>query len=186
MRVVVFTAFTRWKPHYETDLEIIQRHLDDGDEVIHLHCDEDLLACDANPDHDLNICRNCVKIRKAGIPLLSRRVPSLPFVHLSQTNKQEIASVQKRFATIRELKSFYIENFDIGMAVLSSIISLTRDPEPDLSTLGDKIPRFIVSSLSVYRSLQNYLDANSVDRVYVFNGRFAPLRAVTRAQSSAR
>ena len=40
MRVLVFTANTDWKPHYETDLEIIQRHLDDGDEVVHLHCDD--------------------------------------------------------------------------------------------------------------------------------------------------
>ena len=70
------------------------------------------------------------------------------------------------------------------MAVLSSIISLTRDPELDLSGLDDMVSRFLVTALSVYRSLQNYLDENSVDCVYVFNGRFAPVRAVLRACQS--
>jgi hypothetical protein len=181
MRVLVFTAHTHWKPHYETDLEIIQRHLDDGDEVVHLHCDADLPACDANLHHDMAICRNCIGIRKAGISLLFPRVPSISFLNLSQSNKRELASVRKTFATIAELKRFYIEEFDIGMAVLSSIISRTRDPEPDLSVLGDMVSRFVVAALSVYRSLQNYLDENPVARAYVFNGRFAPVRAVLRA-----
>jgi hypothetical protein len=184
MRVVVFTAHTTWKPHYETDLEIIQRHLDDGDEVVHLRCDADLSACDANPHHDITKCRNCIEIRKAGISLLSSRVPSISFLNLSEPNKRELASLQKTFATIAELKSFYIEEFDIGMAVVSSIISLTRNPEPDLSALSDTISRFLMAALAVYRSLQNYLDQNSIDRVYVFNGRFAPVRAVLRACQS--
>src|SRR5919108_890777 len=141
MRVLVFTAHTNWKPHYETDLEIIQRHLDDGDEVIHLHCDADLPACDANPNHDLAKCRNCIEIRKAGISLLSARVPSISFLNLSESNKRELSAVQKTFATIAELKSFYIEEFDTGMAVFSSIISLTREAETDLSVGGDTVFR---------------------------------------------
>jgi hypothetical protein len=181
MRVLVFTAQTNWKPHYETDLEIIQRHLDDGDEVVHLHCEAELAACDDNPHHEMARCRNCIGIRKAGMSLLFPTVPSISFLNLSQSNERELASVQKTFATIAELKSFYIEEFDIGMAVLSSIISLTRDPEPDISVLNDMVSRYIVATLSIYRSMQNYLDVNPVDRVYVFNGRFAPVRAVLRA-----
>ena len=184
MRVLVFTAQTNWRPHYETDLELIQRHLDEGDEIVHLHCDADLLACDDNPNHDMAKCRNCIEIRKTGISLLSRRIPSISFLNLSQTNKQELASVQKTFATIAELKNFSIEELDIGMAVLSSVISLTRNPEPDVTALSHLIARFMVAALAVYRSLQNYLDQNAVDRVYVFNGRYAPVRAVLRACQS--
>src|SRR5262249_14283254 len=116
--------------------------------------------------------------------LLSPRVSSISFLNLSQANKQEIAAIQKTFATIAEFKNFYIEELDIGMAVLSSFISLTKDPEPDLPIRTDLISRFLVATLSVYRSVQNYLDENSVDRVYVFNGRYAPLRAVLRACQS--
>jgi Capsule polysaccharide biosynthesis protein len=184
VRVLVFTAHTNWKPHYETDLELIQRHLDKGDEVVHLHCDTELLACDANPNHDLDICRECTAIRKAGISLLQPRVPSISFLNLSQSNEQELGYVQKSFASIAELKNFCIEEFDIGMAVLSSIISLTRDPEPDLSAFSDTVSRFLAAALSIYRSVQNYLEENPVDRVYVFNGRFAPVRAVLRACQS--
>ena len=61
---------------------------------------------------------------------------------------------------------------------------MTRDPEPDLSVLGDMVSRFVVAALSVYRSLQNHLEQNPVARVYVFNGRFAPVRAVLRACQS--
>ena len=110
MRVLVFTAHTTWKPHYETDLEIIQRHLDDGDEVVHLHCDADLPACDANPHREMATCRNCIGIRQSGMSSLFPKCSSISFLNLSQSNKRELASVQKTFATIAELKSFYVRS----------------------------------------------------------------------------
>jgi Capsule polysaccharide biosynthesis protein len=184
MKVVVFTAYTRWTFHYATELEIMQRHLDDNDQVVQLYCDSALLACDVNPEHHANKCQECIGIRKNGLALLSPGVKSIPFLHLTRQDRHELAELRKHFDSIDELRSYRFDNFDVGYAVLSSIITWTRDPQVDLHVHDDLIARFVVSGFSVYRSMQNYLRQNQTDRVYVFNGRIVHARAVLRACQS--
>ena len=185
MKVIVFAPYVAVSPHGETDLEIIQRHLDAGDEVIHLHCNGTMMTCDFNQKHKFSGCCRCIQSQKNGLKLLSKPIPSISFLNLTPTNRQELAVLQKKFTSMNELKELKVENFDIGWAVLSSIISRIRDPYPDTTTaLSSFIARFVVTAYSVYRSIQNHLDKFPVDRVYVFNGRFAPCRAVLRACQS--
>jgi hypothetical protein len=181
MKVVVFTAYTGWKMHYATELEIIQRHLDAGDQVVHLHCGGELLACDINPYHVVERCRECIALRRSGLALISGELTSIQFFNLTRRDRRQIAAIKKRFDSIDELRDYRDENFDIGSAALSSIVSYLRNPQPDLKGYGNMAPRFIVAAFSVYRSMQNYLRKNKIDRVYVFNGRFAYARAVLRA-----
>ena len=184
MNVVVLSTYARWSVHYGTELEIIQRHLDDNDAVVQLYCDGVQLACDYNPGHSASKCRKCMRACQEGLSLLSARVPSISFLDLSPADTEEMARLPKTFATHADLRGFRIDNFDIGWAVLSSVISLTRDPTPDLSRQADLISRLLNAALSVYRSVQRYLDHHGVDRMYVFNGRLAPCRAVLRACQS--
>ena len=184
MKILVFTTHANWNPHFETDLEIIQRHLDDGDEVVHLRCDAEMPACEINPRHAGGTCRQCMQGCKRGLGLLSSTIPSISFLKLTQADRRELAEFPKTFASQEKLASLTIENFDIGAAVLSSIISLERNPAIDTRIHHDLIARFVTTSLLVYRSLQNHLDAAPMDRVYVFNGRLAPCRAVLRACQS--
>jgi hypothetical protein len=181
MNVVVFTAYTQWPLHYETDLEIIQRHLDAGDSVTHLYCTGSLLACDDNGFHLPERCNDCISVRQQGSALLSPGVRSASFLSLSAADRRAMVALPKRFDSIESLRACRVDNFDIGWAVLSSVISWTRDPKPDINAIRNLIPRFMISAFSVYRSMQNYLAAHQTDRVYVFNGRFAHARAVLRA-----
>lgn len=184
MKVLVFTAHTTWVPHFETDLELIQRHLDAGDEVIHLHCDGAMPACDGNPQHRVGGCAYCIQKRNRGLSLLSQPIVSLSFTNLTDADRQEMAALRTEFSSIKDMNAYRVDNFDIGRAVLSSIISITRDPYPDVRAYADLIRRFLVAAFAVYRSVQRHLDQLGVERVYVFNGRFAPLRAAFRACQS--
>jgi len=184
MKVLVFTVYTRWHIHYETDLEIMQRHLDDGDEVSHLHCNSELPVCEANSGHSLEHCSECIGIRQSGLELLSPKVKSVPFLRLTPHDRDEIASLRQSFDSMDELRAFRLDNFDIGWAVLSSLISTNRDPRPDVRTNRYLVSGFILAAASVYRSMQNRLREIRPDRVYVFNGRFATSRAVLRACQS--
>lgn len=184
MNILVFTAHTRWKPHWETELEIMQRHLDAGDRVVHLHCDGALLACDDNIEHRPSRCRECMGIRRAGIAALSGPVHGRPFLNLTRADRRELLALPKTFTSADELKQLRVGNFDLGWAVLSSIVSLTRNPAPDLTKLGKLPAKFVVAAFCIYRSVQNYLRRHPVDRAYVFNGRLAPCRAAFRACQS--
>src|ERR1700720_1484241 len=104
MKVVVFTAYTRWHIHYETDLDIMQRHLDDGDEVSHLHCNSELPVCEANSGHSIQHFSECIGIRQSGLELLSPKVKSVPFLRLTQQDRQEIARLRQRFDSMDQLR----------------------------------------------------------------------------------
>ena len=51
MRVVVFGPYGLWNPHFETDMELAERHLLAGDEVVWFGCDADLETCEPNQHH---------------------------------------------------------------------------------------------------------------------------------------
>jgi hypothetical protein len=118
----------------------------------------------------------CVEL---GAGTTSRRLGPSP------VSEESIRSqVLLRFESIDQLREYRIENFDIGYAVLSSLVSLCRDPEPDLIRYQVEIERFLIAALQTYRHTQSFIDEYRPDRVYVFNGRFAAMRAVLRAAQS--
>jgi len=182
MRVAFFTGFTNWIPHYETELEIIQGHLDAGDTVIQFRCDGELFTCDANIGHAQNVCERCISRRRKGMELVDGRVDQRRYIDLTSEDRRMLALQEGRiYATIDELKKEVFEGFDIGYAVLSSLVSHLREPRPDLIEHRILVRDLMRSGLAVYCSIRNVLKREQVDRFYVFNGRFAIERAVLRA-----
>lgn len=184
MKILVFSPYAINNPHYETELEIIQKHLDQGDHVVMLGCNNHLSSCDVNLGHNLNTCLQCISRRVKGLELLSAEITVKPLYYLNAFQQQEINDLPKNWQNIEQLKNFIIENFDIGYGVLSSLVSYLRDPQPDLAKYQEIINRLLKTSLAVYRSMQNYLQTGEFQRVYVYNGRFAPMRAAFRASQS--
>ena len=184
MNVLITALGYSLTPENETDLELAQIHLDQGDNVVLSYCQADMLACDLNPSHDLIMCKTCISRRFAGLPLLSQRISTRSFLDLSKETRAELETLRTQFDTLEALKQYRIGNFDIGYAVASSIISDDRDPKPDLAEKTGLIRDFIVSAFTVYRSVQRYLDEHPTDCVYVVNGRLAPVRAAFRACQS--
>ncbi|MBE9039447.1 class I SAM-dependent methyltransferase [Oscillatoriales cyanobacterium LEGE 11467] len=184
MNILVFAPYAINTPHFETELEIIQKHLDVGDKVTAIGCNANLKACDANFAHYYLQCLNCISRRIEGLKLLSQSIPVKPLYNLTEQNKREIESLPTSFSSLEELKRFTIDNFDLGFAVLSSLISAMRDPEPDLAKDRVIVEKLMKPSLAAYRSIQNYLSAGNFDRVYVYNGRYVPMRAAFRACQS--
>lgn len=184
MNIMTFSTHIGWPSHYETELELIQGHLDIGDHILQAVCNEDLPICDCNPLHLSGECIECISMRVKGKSLLSGRVNTVPILNLTRENRREIDKLKIKFSDIEDLKSHILESFDIGYGVASSLISWFRDPYPDVVKYKDVIEAYLNSSLQVYRSTQNYLDSHDIDQVYVFNGRYAHVRAIFRACQS--
>lgn len=185
-RILTFIPWAIYTPHLETDLEIMQTCIAQNDKIDLIECNANLLSCDRNPAHDMYKCIYCVSKRMQGQGLLSQRVRTLPLYHLKRDNLDEIQSIQTGFGSIDELKSLRVESFDIGYAVLSSIVSYVRNPNILNGRANKWVAPLLQSSLAVYRSVQNYLDEGDYHRAYVFNGRFAITRAFIRACESRR
>jgi hypothetical protein len=194
MNIAVFTTHPLFQRHFATELEIVQNHLDAGDTAIVLRCAAELLACETNTNHELGLCLLCQKSRSIGLSLLKtrgHRYEERSFLHLADADKQELQRLPTHFTNVEELKAFTIENFDIGLATLSSIVSLVRDLNINVAAKphSNTIRRYILSSFTVYRSIQRFLDERmdagaTIDKFYVFNGRMSITRAIVRACQS--
>jgi hypothetical protein len=183
MRIVSFVPFPNWNTHFGTDLEIIQNHLDMGDEVEVVVCNSYLRVCDTNPSHSLQGCLRCIGKRWAGFRLLSGQISQRNISSLVARNNPKLETLRYDFNSLDDLKSYEFCGFDIGYAVLASLVSIIREPRPDLQVPrnNDLLRKLLLTSAMIFLSFGDYFDKNRPDRVYVFNARFANTRAVLRA-----
>jgi len=178
MKILIYMPFAAWIPHLGTDLEIAAKHLDAGDEVHIIHCSGDLPSCESNPSHTKLRCIACRYQLDKGLSL----------INLPQQNRHELALNDfsrcidlPDFHSIEELNSFEINNIDIGMAVASTLISKTRDPNPNVINFKNYIHENILMANSIYDAMKYHLQQIEPDVFYLFNGRFAAIRPALRA-----
>jgi hypothetical protein len=183
MNILVFSFHPLFQRHFATELEIIQRHIKQEDTVTVLVCNADLLACDTNIEHDPGRCALCIQSRNMGLSLLEGKTwKEEAFVrYLLPKHREEIAKLQLDFLSMKDVLEYAIENFDIGTAVISSIIGQFLVATIDPNEHRDRIRRFMLAALSIYRATQTYLAQKKPDKVYIFNGRMSNVRAVLRA-----
>ena len=189
MNVAIFSPYATVVPHFETELDIAQQHLDAGDRVEFFNCTGELANCDFNPNREPERCQQCLGRRNMGLELLTSTEPQPEYaqfnaIEAGETDRQK--TLRTKFESVNELINYRIEQFDIGYAVLSSVVSNCRDPEPDLDQLQDLVKRFATTAWQTYWQTLDFLaqrqsENRPIDRVYVFNGRFSAMRAVFRA-----
>lgn len=184
MKVLFFSPYSLNTPHFETDLEIAADHLEEDDEVSALTCRAHLAACDLNPHHDLAICLCCVGRRHAGFSLLGRRVPQVLLPALPPGERRHLSGLLRSVHSLEELKEVKVGDFDLGLAILSSMVSLLREPSPDLERHRELILRFAVAALTAYEGSRTVLRSTRPDRCYCYNGRHSMPRAFFRACQS--
>lgn len=191
MKVAVFSTHAWWSPHYETDLELIQGHLDAGDRVHHVVCNGSLPCCDfivadnhaqgrSTEPRNFNRCVRCVARRRSGSRLLDGKVARISLASAMPRK----ATVLPRIPDLETLKRFRFEDFDAGQAVASSLISIFRDPFLDPAPLERTVHALLDAAIQTYLATQHLVSTLAIDRAYVFNGRFATSRAVLRAARS--
>ncbi len=186
MQVLIISPYRTVAPHFETELEIAQRHRDAGDTVTFASCLGELDACDFNPTADRKICTDCRLRREDGIKKVTPGCASLRLVPLSSGKKPYDIIPREALRDIESLKIWKVQNFDVGYACLSSLVSLTRNPAPDLREHRQQLQRFASAALQTWENTLKMLARRRPDRVYLFNGRFSTTRAVLRACEASR
>lgn len=175
LKIAIISPSATLTPHFPTELDIAQQHLDAGHSVEFFNCNGQLKNCDHNPDRSPKLCNDCVGRRQMGLELLAPKVPCHSF------SGEFSSEVSIDFDCLAELLAYKIDNFDIGFAAYSSLVSNCRDPEPDLIQNREQLNRSLQSAGQAYYQTLELLSQHSFDRVYAFNGRFAALRGVLRA-----
>ncbi|NDC63144.1 MAG: hypothetical protein EBZ59_03975 [Planctomycetia bacterium] len=183
MKVLIVSPHAALSPHFETELEIAQQHLDAGDEVAVMSCEGELPGCDLNLTADPKRCHACRTRRRAGWALVGPRVAHGP---VCEPIRFPYASTLPRStADERSLKAWRPFGADLGWGVLSTLISATVDPEPDLHRVRWLMRRLAAAAERVFDAVAARLAGDRIDRVYLFNGRLALERAALRACEQA-
>ena len=110
-KVAIFNSEIMWSPHIGTGLEIMQRHLDEGDEVIAFVYNAFFKHCDQNLNGNPDTCKICVKKRSKSFSWLTESVREIPI----EFDKKDFGYVSSEMSlkTFMEIKH---DVFDVGMA----------------------------------------------------------------------
>ncbi len=156
-------------PHFETELELMLKHVNSGDEVYVLHCNENLYSCEHNPGHSKSLCYNCKSKFNNGTALINN-IKILQYPEL----KMDFDILKNKFWDIEELKNYSIDKSNIGMGVASSLISrLNRDHELDTIKYQEEISITLKTAYYLLNVIKKISSKLIPDLVYIFNGRFA-------------
>lgn len=185
-RVLVYAPLAYSTPHFETDLEIAQRHLDLGDEVELVLCDGQLPSCQLNPQHESKRCLTCISRNLQGAAQLSRpvKVHSL-LAALTAEDSARLGKLPVEFASQEALRKFAFDGFDAGMATLSSLIDFARALSVDVRQHATIVRGTLTSAVASFLATKRLLAAGRYDRVYIYNGRWSMVRSAVRACEQA-
>lgn len=178
LKRVYFFEFCNLTPHLETSLEIAKEHLDKGDLVYYYFLGHHTLYREAIFPSKIsgNFLGPLLPERRGAKLLKHKNFNFITNVNLPKSD-YSIPDIQ----TIEELKIVKYAGWDLGMAIASSLISLTKDSSPDIDIHRNLVQRMAKSVVSVYHFVIDILQKNRTELVYIFNGRFCNQRAVLRA-----
>jgi hypothetical protein len=170
-----------WTPHVETGLELAEI-LSEQNKVTYVGPDVLRSATDGTVRLLPRIQNSLSRKRH-----VSRYVTDRARVY----SRAEIASMESGLEipdartfidpTSSDLEHLKFEEFDVGMGVVSSLISLTRDVHFDRAHHGELVVALGRDAMKLYRLTQELVRANDSDLVILFNGRVASARAIRRA-----
>lgn len=191
MKIALFSTHVMYTRHFETELEIMQSHLEgpdsDRNEVHVFVCDRQMLCCDVLTAHRTQarttllaeakeaLCARCVKARKKGVSLIDGAWIERPII------SSPLPTERFRYDSLDELRKIQVDNFLLGQCVASSLISALRNVDVDVHTLRSVIDDCLVSALQVYYSTKDCLKRDKFDLAYIYNGRFAHTHAIIAA-----
>jgi hypothetical protein len=170
-----------YTPHIETSLELAER-LAERNKVEYIG--PDILQCTTDETYKftsralirLSRKRRASRYLSDAVRVYGRSEIQAMTQWLDLPDVRQVVDLQT--PDLREVK---FENFDIGMGILSSLLSLTRDTRVDPSRYAHFAMALARDALMLYRLTEKLIHDNRYDTVCFFNGRLAPVRGIRRA-----
>lgn len=174
MKVLFFTNQVLWGHHYFAILELMQKHIDLGNEVVQVVCDSSVRSCEMNVDESLDICKQCICSRINGYGLIDKEIRR---IYIKNYFRDDNSNIKLNGG----IKSLVIENFQIGLAILSTIYTLKKTTIVDEPTLNDWAVKLGSSGRKAYEAFKNILKTEKPELAITFNGRMLLSRAFISA-----
>lgn len=162
MKVLIFIAGVRYSSSSAQHINLAIKELRKGNEVFILNCDYSLGLCTCNPLGNVLYCKICRDIqRNENKRLLPKEVKQLWISnYVKEIKEDNIPSFN--YNSSEELRELSYKGIDIGLGVMSTYISLTRNLAPKIDYKSrlyfDALIREQIIILSVLDMLQKKHD----------------------------
>lgn len=127
----------------------------------------------------LPVCLACIGQRQAVASEWGESVVTKPLIDKAIQSKL-LKSGLPKFRNLADLGNYTWLGMPAGRDVISSLVTATGCIEPDTKTQEKLIYNYLRDYMGVYLTLQAYCRNEKFDKVYIFNGRFAPAKALLR------
>lgn len=176
MKILLYHSSSFLNPHFGLLLDEAEKYLRNGDEVYFATCSGAASMCISNILADKSICKVCKMEINRFLNQLSKGVHKIDMGKYVDTKR---SAVKFRYNSIDELKRLKYKDAQIGYAVMSYYITLTRNLEPAMNEAFTRyIDKALQSAVLLTDAFIQILDEVKPDRVLLFNGRFFENRPI--------
>ncbi len=177
MKVLFYSVNNMWVPHFETELELLLNHKQQGDELFVLTCAGALPTCVSNYDHLRTACMKCRLRFDGGMKIVGIDPRNIFYLK----NYALPVTVPAVFNSWEQLMQWSWEGIDFGRMIASSLITHLRDHVIDVQQHQQKIRDKLTSAFRAFFSTDEVIKCIKPDRVYIYNGRFCEVAAAVAA-----
>lgn len=179
-KILVIEPFF-YTPHVETGMELAEV-LSEHNDVAYIGPDRLRCVTDETYRFSSRLLINCSRKRNVS-SYLADSVRKYARAEIEELKGKLRVRDPSRFIDLNDpnFGDAMFENFDIGMGIRSSLLSLTRDTSVDPGDHADYALALARDAVFLYQMTKELLRAEAFDIVVLFNGRLAPVRAIRRA-----
>lgn len=177
MRVLIFDT---WMAPYHVGvaLDIAEKHKTAGDDVQYVNISASLPFIEVH--HRRKYSQHWVIRKKYRNIATICKMGGIPYSFKTGVSPFFSFRLPDAVKTTNDLRNWHYEGMDLGISILSSLISQTRDAEPDLRKHQQFVAQITTSCLKTLASFTYWCKQFKPDRVYFVNGRTAITRPMLR------
>lgn len=168
MKRFFYSACGYSAPHIGVIIDEVVTSINKGDEVYWAYCQGALSSCWTNRSGKKSACKLCHRMYKEYASNYAKNVHMIPVNPSSMNHKERSFS----FNNPKEIRSFEYRNVKVGMSVLSTYYTFTRDL--DINDF-DSFCKYCIPLLGEICDMVDYcyglIDSINPDEIVIFNGR---------------
>lgn len=183
MNILIFSSFHLPPLFLGLNLEFIQRNIDLGNKVYLIDCNGSFSECGFNPYKLKYMCEICKYRENKGLNFIDGNVNRISIKNIVEESDKEEAN--NYISNLDKIEKHHIyKDFEVGEAVLSSYISKTRDKIFEQNSDQVILKKLAYNSIISYEGLKRFILKESIEKVFLFNGRWDMYRAAMSAARS--
>jgi hypothetical protein len=171
---VLFFPIWTGSLHFETDLELMMREAESGNNIYFLFCNGELKICDNNINQSRLQCKECIKKRRRALRIMNKKnIYLINFMHYKQIKINR--SLPNAINDINSLKKLKVDSYNIGYAIASSLAN--KLDETSFEDCKEQISLLFSEGYSFYEYIKRIIIGYNINKGYIFNARFCFSRA---------